>query len=682
MWLQAISLAATVTLGATAPSFAQTPEIVKPALASVETYVKNADFLGFKLSPNGRLLASSIPIRGRQNLVIIDLEKRAINAITGEKQFDVVGFNWVSDSRLVYSLGNLGEPNSGDFQKGGGLFAVDKDGKNGRVLSDTVDNQIRAGVYVYRGLGFVSRAPREDNPNEDSDTDIIATSRERSARSVDLVRVNTMTGRKQLITTSSPGNVEDWITDNNGVPRVAISTPSGTETVVYYRSTATSPWKELRRVAIDGPKFAPLDFDFDNKTLYVATNEGGRDKTAIFKYDPETNTLGALIAEHPVVDVGLDEGGGGDSGALRGDRDKKTLVAVGINGVKPERIWFDPEYEKMQKSIDAALPGTYNSFSRTRISGARKTLVRARSDRQPLKYYLLDEEKHTLEELISTRKDLGPDQLVEERPVVIPTRDGKKLQGYLFLPKGAKVGDKLPMVLNVHGGPQVRADSWADDGWGYREGQLFASRGYAVLLPNFRMTPGFGAEIFFGGRKQMGQVMQEDKEDAVAWAVAQGIANPSKVCIYGASYGGYAALQGIVKTPDLYACSVALLGPSDIRRQITSPLADFSQSENAIQFLSWLWGDPDKDRAMLEAISPAFHADRIKTPLLMIYGQDDHRVPLEQGEKMKSALDKAGKKYEWMVVPEEGHGFGKIENRVAVYDKILNFLDRNIGPGH
>jgi len=325
----------------------------------------------------------------------------------------------------------------------------------------------------------------------------------------------------------------------------------------------------------------------------------------------------------------------------------------------------------------ATLPDTVNDFSRT--PDGRRLLVSSYSDRRPRRWYLFDEDKRTLEELFVSRPWLGPDQLVEMKPFFYRTRDGLEILAYVFLPRDRKEGEKLPTVIHIHGGPAVRADTWGFGSFGTREGQLLASRGYAVVLPDFRITPGFGAKIFYSGFRQMGRRMQEDIEDVTDWAVKEGIADPDRICLSGASYGGYATLMGLAKTPDKYKCGIAGLAVTDLRMIMTSPVGDIANSEEAVSFWKALAGDPQSDAAEMDAVSPAYLADRIKAPVLMYSGSDDIRVPLEQTQKMRSALESRGKKVRWIVKSEEGHGYGRLENNVDLYTQVLEFLEQNIG---
>ena len=296
-----------------------------------------------------------------------------------------------------------------------------------------------------------------------------------------------------------------------------------------------------------------------------------------------------------------------------------------------------------------------------------------------MRWYLFDDEKKTIEEIGSSRPWLEG-KLVEQRPFTFKTRDGLEIPGYYFLPKGYKPGTKLPTVVHIHGGPHVRADTWGS-GFGVLEGQLFASRGYAVIVPNFRITPGLGSKIYYGGFGTYGRQMSDDHEDALKWGIAQGFVDPSRVCMSGASYGGYAALQALVRNNDLWKCAVAGLAVTDPKYFLTTVEGDSAFNEAAVTYWKSLLGSDDLSAPIVREISPVFHADKIKRPVFLYAGQDDIRVPIGQIHDMNSNLESAGNPPKEFVVKErEGHGFGRLENSVDTWTRILEFLKAQIGP--
>jgi dipeptidyl aminopeptidase/acylaminoacyl peptidase len=327
--------------------------------------------------------------------------------------------------------------------------------------------------------------------------------------------------------------------------------------------------------------------------------------------------------------------------------------------------------------IDGALPNTINRFART--PDGKQLVITSFSDTLPAKWYLLDEEKKTMQELFEARPWIKPGQLVQQRIFRYRTRDGLEFPGYYFLPNGYKPGDKLPTVVHIHGGPSVRADTFGN-GYGVFEAQILASRGYAVVLPNFRVTPGFGGKAYYAGFGQVGRKMIDDHDDAAKWAIEQGFADPARICISGASYGGYATLMALARYPATFRCGISGLMVSDLQLQVTSPAGDTAYSKAAVAYWNELVGAKSPSDYPRD-VSPINLADRIKQPLLIYAGADDIRTPLEQTSAMISALQRSGNPPKKVIIKAgEGHGYGKVDNNVELYKEILDFLDATIGP--
>lgn len=637
---------------------------------TLEEFFRSPAYLSPVLSNNGKHFAVSVPINGRMNLAVIDLETRKGTALTNFKDFDILGATWVGNDYLLFSLGKLNSPTGPGRFDGGGLFMVSRDGKESRRLSSTVKDLRRQNQYVYRGYEVFQRLP-------DSNDEVIVSGNMRDADSDDLYRMNIKSGKATLLTPNRPARSVDWVLDRNYVPRIVRSWVKDTQTfIIHYRKDEKSPWEEMARYdRTKGPTLIPLAFESDNQTLQVAYNSG-RDTMAIFRYDPNARKLGELIAQHPRYDMGADAAGGRVAG-VRTDFKTNSIIGYTVNADKPQTVWIDENYARIQRTIDQALPETYNTFFRT--PDGDRLVITARSDRHTTRWYLLDEKNKTLEELFASRPWLKPEQLVEMRPFLLRTRDGLEIPSYYFLPKNRKPGERLPTVVHIHGGPHLRADSWGFGSFGTLEGQLFASRGYAVILPNFRITPGFGGKIYYSGFGTYGRQMVEDHEDATRWAIAEGIADPKRICISGASYGGAAVLLSLAKTPDLYKCGIAGAVVSDMRLQLTSTAGDTAPSPAGVAY--WLKILGAESTSTIDPVnSPVNFAATIKSPIMMYAGVEDIRTPLEQTTAMRRALERAGNPPNPIIIKEEeGHGFGKPENNVELYTKVLEFLDTHIG---
>lgn len=623
------------------------------------------------ISPNGKYLAVTMPNRGRMNLSIVDLEVRSATALTGYEEFDVQGIAWVGNDRLLYSLGQNNSPTGPGAFDGGGLFVISRDGKETKRLSNTVRESRARGDYVYRGLDFFRRIP--GNTDE-----VIASGNMTSADSEDLYRLNLNTGKYVLLTQGRPAdNTANWIVDSKLTPRVVTAWVKDTLTyVVHYRKDDKSDWVELARFdSGKGNIFVPLAFESNDQTLQVAFN-GNRDTMAVFRYDPNTKTFGEMIASHPRYDMGADASGAGVPGVIT-DPETDKLLGYRVNAAKPEAVWLDEKLAATQKALDSALPNAVNTFRR--VPGSKRMLVSSTSDTKPQRWFLYDDEARTLERIGVSRPWLEG-KLTEQRPFLFKTRDGMEIPGYYFLPKDFKPGTKLPTIVHIHGGPHVRADSYAS-GFGTIEGQLFASHGYAVIVPNFRITPGFGSKIYQSGFGSFGRQMSDDHEDALKWGIEQGFVDPSRVCMSGASYGGYAGLQALVRnTNDMWKCAVAGLAVTDLNYQLTTNDGDTANSVAGVQRWKSILGTQDLNSQLVKDISPVNHAAKIKMPVFLYAGQDDIRVPIRQINAMARELERTGNPPKaYVVKPKEGHGFGKLENNVDLYTQILGFLDVTIG---
>ena len=406
------------------------------------------------------------------------------------------------------------------------LYAVNIDGSGYKEL--TPFEGVRAGIV---------------DPLEDNDDEMLISLNRRDPRVFDVYRINIHTGAMELAA-ENPGNVSEWLTDNDGRLRVAVTT-DGVQSSLLYRETEKDPFRTVVTTDFKNT-LDPLFFSFDNRRLYVASNIG-RDKTAVYLYDVQDGRFLDLIYEHPEVDV---------SGLLR-SKARKVITGVAFTTDKPQYEFFDSDRRQLQAALEARLPGR-----RVAVTGMsrdeRRVIVRTFSDKSLGASYLYDHAAGRLEKLAELSPWLNESELADVRPIRFMSRDGLTIHGYLTLPKGANPG-RLPVVVNPHGGP------WTRDVWRFNpEAQFLANRGVGVLQINFRGSTGYGKAFWEAGFKQWGGKMQDDITDGVGWLIQEGIADPQRIAIYGASYGGYAVLAGLAFTPDLYACGIDYVGVSNI----------------------------------------------------------------------------------------------------------------------
>lgn len=623
--------------------------------APVADYLRPPAFSEPRLSPDGKRLAVSVPIGGRMNLAVVDLATREARAVTEVREFDVLDSRWATDGHLVFSLGQADSPTGPGQYRGGGLYVVSRDGRQSLQLAPSRQTG-------GRGLAFYRRIPG-------SAGEAMVVGRLRNEDAVDIYRIDLATGALTLVTVDRPDRTASFVSDRNLVPRVAMSwVPGSTLEIVWHRASASAPWAEILRIDTSREVFEPLSLEDDGRTVNVLSSRG-RGTVALVRFDLETGRFGDVVAAHPRYDLTV-------SSAVR-ESGTDRIVGVEVDAERPQSVWLDERDARTQAAVDRALPGSVNRVRR--VPDGDSVLVTALSDLEPPRYLLLDERQRRLEDLFVSKPWLGPDQLVEMRPFLLRTRDGLEIPSYHFLPKTHRPGQRLPTVVHIHGGPHARPDRWGR-GTGFTEAQILASRGYAVVLPNFRITSGLGGRIQTAGWGTLGRQMSDDHEDAARWAIAEGFADPERICISGASYGGYAALMALARAPDLWRCGVAGLVVSDLEMHFSSTAGGLAWSPVGQSVWRRIVGMKTHDPALLRELSPVHKADRIRGSVFLYAGSSDVVTPIEQTTAMVRALERAGRPPKELVIrPEEGHGFGRLEHRVELYERILRFLDSEIG---
>ena len=615
-----------------------------------EPFFQHASYREMRLSPSGKYLAALVPSGGRVRIAVIDVETKAATIAGALQDDDIEWFEWVNDNRLVFSAIDL-QAGLGE-QRGGGLFAVNRDGKDFRILAPTLKGQANRNQLVYRYALLLTVL-------RDGSDDILVTANEPDARFPDVYRMNTSTGRKTLKSGDKPGDVVRWVADRQGEVRAAVELDKGTTVRVFWRADERSKWVQLEEANHRDAMFLPVAFDGDG-SLFVTSNIG-RDTWALYRYDTQKRAIGAEVAAHPRVDL---------QGGLIFDRRRNEVVGLRYEAERPGFVWFDEGRARLQKAVDDALPGRVNAIA---LADTR-ALVTSFSDTDPGSFYLFDIEHRKLEYLAARRPQIKPEAMPARLPVRYAARDGLEIPAYLTLPKG-KAPNNLPLVVIVHGGPYVHGATWA---WS-AEPAFLASLGYAVLEPAFRGSTGWGSKLFLAGWKQWGFAMQDDLDDGMDWLAGRGVVDPKRACIMGGSYGGYAVMMGLARDPDRWRCGINFVGVTDINLMFDIAWSDFAYSDFIRYTAKEMIGDPDKDAARLKAASPLENAAKIKAPVLMVYGAQDRRVPLVFGEKMRNALEARGTPVEWEVYSDEAHGFLLEKNRFDFYARTARFLERHLG---
>lgn len=649
--------------------------LVASALTAVQAQPLSRDevfrqpaYADAQLSPSGRYLAVLVPDEQRRlNLAILDLDSRRFSARIGVPGADVGALMWLGDERLVFSLTQLGQSVKTRSHVGG-LYVVGRDGKEQRRLFQSAGEWANSGARRMVQMWPLQRIPG-------SDEELIVASNDVDEHSIDLYRLHVLSGKRRLLTEGRPPRITRWVLDGQLQPRAAVGGDADSQDQISHYRDTDGRWRELWRTR--GPHddvSVPLSVEADGKLL-VASNVG-RDTTAVREYDPQRRQWGETLVEHPRHDVAIDALGA-PIGATLHDEASHELLGFEIAAERPLRLWMDEHRRALQALVDKALPGRSN---RLQFSAGERVLVAASSDTEATRWYLMDSSQGRLSLLLNSRPALDPARVPATEILQLRARDGQALLAYVLKPPRAAAEPALPVVMLVHGGPWHRGAIWGDEHGDMAMARWLASRGYLVVLPSFRGSLGFGKQFLRSSRGQIGRAMQDDLDDVMAAVLQRADADPKRLCIMGASYGGYASLMAAARAPGRYRCVVAGMPVSDLPALLDSGWSDISSNERAREFWIAMVGDPQQQRAALLAVSPAHLADRIKSKVMIYAGVDDRRTPLEQAEGMRRALQRAGNEPLWLAKYGEGHGYRLTGNHDEMLDLLERFLAAQLKP--
>ena len=644
------SMAAAQQAKAPAKSPAKSPAVaVKAGLPPIidrDLFFGNPEIAGAQISPNGKFITFMKPWHDTRNLYVKGVNEpfTAARLLTTEKKRAIAGYFWTYDSKHILFV----KDNDGDENYN--LYAVDPMGK----LAEGAEAPAPRDLTGLKGV----RVMIYDLPKSDPDVAYMGLN-DRDKAWHDLYKVKISTGEKTLVRKNTE-RITGWIFDLQGNLRLATRAADNGDT-------------EILRV--DADKFTriyscnvfeacgPVRFQKDGKLVYMETNKGDMDLIALALLDPATGEA-KIVESDPLKKV--------DFGNAIFSEVTDELVATTYTDDQFQRRYFkDKALEADYQWLKSQLPGMEIAAG-SKTLDEKMMLVTAYSDTEPGTTYLFDRSARKLTKQYVIREKLPRDAMAKMKVVRYPSSDGLEIPAYLTLPKGV-AAKNLPVLITPHGGP------WGRDVWGYNTwAQFFANRGYAVLQPNFRASTGYGKKFVDGGNLEWGRKMQDDITWGAKYLIAQGIADPKKIGIMGASYGGYATLAGVTFTPDLYAAGVDYVGPSNLITLLES-IPPYWEAGRKI--FHKRMGDPTtaEGRALLTERSPLTYADKIKTPLLVVQGANDPRVNKREADQIVIALRDRGYPVEYMVAPDEGHGFARPQNNMAMYMAAEKFLAKHLG---
>lgn len=648
------------------PTVANTAAKAPSPQIKLEDFVRLPSARNVKISPDGKHLSVVFKKDGVDMLGILDFKtKTATNVFRVFGTGNSVGQTyWVNNERIVYTVRRSYSWHKSPSNTSN-LIGVNIDGSKHKMIYGLASGTQQIGTNIKKkqaDYGF----PRIIDLLKDDDENILILvfpfklmsgwyEVNESANPI-VYKMNVFNGRKRRID-ALPIAGAHGITDNDGNMRFAVGSNKENERKVAYKDIGSEKWEDFELSGFEGRNIWPLSFTKDNKNVYLEANVGNGTR-ALYLLNLENKSVEKIFHD-PQVDVSLN---------IR-DFDGRRVVAVGTDLALPKYHYLDKKDKKakLHKQLINAFKG-YDIFITSSTENNDRFIVKVHSDSNPGDYYLFETKGLNAEFLMTERPWINPQITAFTESVEIPTRDGKTIYGYLTKPN--HLDKNMPLVVLPHGGPHGIRDYWGFD-W---EVQLLANRGYGVLQVNYRGSGGFGLAFEEAGHAKWGTLMQDDLTDATNLLVKNGIADPNRICIYGASYGGYAALMGAVREPELYKCTIGSVGVYDLPMMFNK--GDIPDSVRGIAYLKDVLGNDVEDQ---KRRSPAYNAEKIKAEVFLIHGANDRRVPIEQAEALKDAFDKIDKTYDWLEIPNEGHGYYDEGNRLLVYGEILKFLDKNIG---
>ncbi len=607
----------------------------------VEDYFAKPKARSFQFSPNGNYLSyREKDDNGKNHVYVKNIDTEEITRAIEEKEELIRGYGWANETRLIYVMDKGGNENYH-------LFAADLDGSNEKELTPYDGVQ----VSIINEL------------KEDRDHLIISMNKN-NAQVFEPFKININTGElEQLYKNEDVQNpIMGYIFDKDGKLRGFSKLRNGINIDMYYAFDGTN--YELLKEASWKETFMP-SFTYSSENpheAYVVTNLHS-DKTEVQLYDLKENKVLKTLFTNEDYDI---------SGISQSRNRNYELDFYTYEGEKQEIVPVSEYYKKLHDRITDRFPGKNYSVA-DRTDDESKFLIFVQSDKLYGEYYSYEPVEGTFQLVYNLMPQLKEADMAEMRPITFKSRDGVTLHGYITLPQEAIDGKKVPVIVNPHGGPQGIRDSWGFN----PEAQLFASRGYATLQVNFRISGGYGKEFLESGFKQIGRKAMDDVEDGLQYVIDQGWIDKDKAAIYGGSHGGYAVLRGLTKTPDLYACGVDYVGVSNLFTFMTTIPPYWKPYETILKEI-WYDENVPEEKLIMEEVSPVFHIDKIKKPLLVVQGANDPRVNIDESDQIVSSLRDKGVDVPYMVKYDEGHGFAKEENSIELYKVMMGFFAKHL----
>ncbi|WP_282277435.1 S9 family peptidase [Stenotrophomonas sp. PS02297] len=627
------------------------------AAVDLEQFIRKDQFGEIRISPSGEYYAATVPLEDSTALAIFRrTDLKAAGVFKPRRNAHVNSFDWVNDQRVLIGIaekfGMLDQP-----QPTGEIYAMNADGGQADLLVGFRVQGNGAGTRIQpKTVEDVAAFLTDALPGDDRYAVISVWPLQGDDPFTRAEKLDVRSGRRTPLA-RAPVRRASFVTDSAGEVRLAYGADTDNVSKLYYRDAAGSDWRLINEQSASGRIEIPLGFSQDNRLAYlqVRGEDSGTDR--IVSWEPATGVR-ATVLHHAGADP------------LSIIHRNGTLIPVGaqvMDGLHRNLFFDDGSPEARQyRSLEAAFPGQSVRITSSTRDG-KLLLIRVWSGNSPGDFYLFDTAQKKVAHVVSRGSWIDPDKAANVEPFTFKARDGLAVHGYLTRPRG--VAGALPMVVMPHGGPFGIFDAWQYDS----DAQMLAAAGYAVMQVNYRGSGNYGLAFQKAGARQWGGTMQDDLTDATRWAIEQGHADRAKICIYGASYGAYAALMGVAKEPSLYRCAAGYVGVYDL------PMMQRETGRKRRSLGNWSRDWVGDDMAALAAVSPNRLAERIKVPVFLAAGGEDEVAPVEHTRMMEAALKKAGVPVESLYYDTEGHGFYTEPHQREYYGKLLTFLSRHLG---
>ncbi|MDO6427266.1 prolyl oligopeptidase family serine peptidase [Thalassotalea sp. 1_MG-2023] len=614
----------------------------------------NPTYTDVQLSPDGKIMAVKAEVKGKFVIIFIDnKQNKPVNIVSLAGNQEVGNFGWVNNERVVMTI-NYRKPWVKELSSYGELFAINFDGSQSEMIYGYQSGEQQVGSNIRKKKSIRGWASIVDMLPEDKEHILISSTPWSASRDKlsTVYKLNTYSGKLVKKIAKAPISYASFVTDVTGEVVIATGTDEDNKQQVFIRRG--EKWQKLSQSGF-GKSFIPLTVTKSGKELYVL-DRYKQDKTGLFTFNLED-----LSFKHIYTDKNV------DITNVSRTIDKRKIYAIRVDDGRPAYILIEQDLDEARvfRLLTQSFPGKKLDITSHTEDGS-KYVVRVSSDTDPGAFYLFDSNTNRLALIFKYYPKIDQQKLQVMEPIIFTSSDDYKIHGFFTSAVGGN--ETNPLIIMVHGGPHAR------DYWGFSsQTQYLALNGFSVLQVNFRGSTGYGEEFKVAGYEQWGGNIQRDIYESYLWALKNNKVEGNNVCIMGASFGGYSAIQSAVKYPDVYRCSVANAGVYDLPLLFNEgDVKDLSFGES---YLSTTLGT---DEAKMKLFSPNHHVDKIKAALFLAHGEKDVRAPYEHVVLLRKSLDKINKPYEWFVLEKETHGFHDPINQTAYMKKVVQFLKEHL----